>query len=304
MARENKNAKENRKKDRRRYYRIAGITIQIDSDLPIQETTFHPKFKHFEVNSPGKDIVTFRHQFHIPDFRGKDLGKEVYHKPPWSIYRNGNSWVYLGISPLPKDKRLNRAAFFNAKHTSARIYNKENYFHKGNLHSLTLMPTDLVILARLLADRQGCVMHSCGVNLDGEGLLFVGHSSAGKSTMAKFLKGKAEILCDDRIIIRRHGKNFKIHGTWSHGEVPDVSGSSAPLKAIMFLKKAKVNKLVLLEDKKEITRRLLACLIRPLATAEWWEKMLAVVENITNRVPCYELYFDRSGKVVRLFKKL
>lgn len=55
------------------------------------------------------------------------------------------------------------------------------------------------------------------------------------------LKGEGEILCDDRIIVRRWPDGVKIHGTWSHGDIPDVSNSSAPLRAIFFLEKSQEN---------------------------------------------------------------
>jgi hypothetical protein len=141
-------------------------------------------------------------------------------------------------------------------------------------------------------------MHSSGVNFDGKGLLFVGHAQAGKSTIAKMLKQSVEILCDDRMILRRWKHGFRIHGTWSHGDIPDVSANSPPLKAILFLEKAPENRLVHLNDKKVVIRKILSCLVRPLMTADWWEKMLNLVENIAREVPCYDLYFDKSGKIV------
>jgi hypothetical protein len=142
------------------------------------------------------------------------------------------------------------------------------------------------------------------VNLEGKGLLFVGHSEAGKSTMAMMLKGKAEILCDDRMIIRKQPEGFKIYGTWSHGDVPEISANSAPLRAIMFLEKADANRIIPLGDKKEITKRLLSCLIKPFVTTDWWEKTLALIEKISAQVPCYLLRFDKSGKVVDVLKGL
>ncbi|MCK4859276.1 MAG: hypothetical protein KAS87_01835, partial [Candidatus Omnitrophica bacterium] len=141
------------------------------------------------------------------------------------------------------------------------------------------------------------------VNFEGRGLLFIGHSDAGKSTMAEMLKGKAEILCDDRIIIRQPQTEFRIYGTWSHGDVPDISANSVPLKAIFFLNKSNENHLELLEDRREISKRLLACLIKPFVTAEWWKRMLSLVENISSQVPCYVLNFDKSGGVVDLVEK-
>jgi len=305
VARENRKFKENWQKNHRRYFKIADITIRVESDLPIKDNTFHPKFKLFEVDGLGEDTITIRHHFSLPDLNGQDLGKEFYRKPPWAVYQKGNSWIYLGISPTKGDKNLHRVVTFNANHTRARIYNdKEEIFLKGNLHSLTMFPSDQILLGRVLADREGCYLHSCGVNFEGKGLLFAGHSEAGKSTMAAMFKGKAEILCDDRMIIRIKPEGFKIYGTWSHGDVPDVSASSVPLRAILFLEKAIENRLMPLEDKKEITRRTLACLIRPFVTVDWWEKTLLVVDKIAQEIPCYVLRFDKSSRVIDILRKL
>jgi hypothetical protein len=136
------------------------------------------------------------------------------------------------------------------------------------------------------------------------GLLFVGHSDAGKSTMVTMLKDKSEILCDDRMIVRRWGDGFRIHGTWSHGDIPEVSSASAPLKALLFLEQANENRLISLDNRQEIIRKLLACLIKPFVTADWWEKMLTLVEQIAREVPCYNLHFDKSGRVADLLEPL
>lgn len=324
MARENRKFKENWKKNHRRYYKIADITIQVESDLPITENTFHSKFKLFEINinadshrlpaSPaGRHVdtrryeadISIRHYFSLPDLDVKKLGREVYRKPPWAIYKSGNSWIYLGISSREKDKRLHQVAVFNHDHTRVRIYNdKENTFLKGELHSLTLFPTDQILLARILANRKGCYLHSCGVNFNGNGLLFAGHSEAGKSTMAALLKDEAEILCDDRIIIRKYAEGFKIYGTWSHGDIPDVSPAPASLKAILFLEKADENRAIQLRDKKEIVRRLIECLIKPFMTVDWWDKSLSLIDKIATAVPSYVLRFNRNGEVVKVLKDL
>lgn len=42
VAREKKKFKQNWEKEHQRFYRIAGITIKVESDLPITNTTFHP----------------------------------------------------------------------------------------------------------------------------------------------------------------------------------------------------------------------------------------------------------------------
>ena len=180
----------------------------------------------------------------------------------------------------------------------------EKLYLKGGVGSLTFFPTDQILLARALADREGCYLHSSGVSLDNKGLLFVGHSEAGKSTMVKMLRGRAKILCDDRIIVRRHSDGYRIYGTWSHGEVPEVSLDSAPLQAILFLEKDNVNRVIPMESSKDVLSRLLACLIKPFVTPDWWDKMLTLVGKIAREVPCYALHFDKSGKIVDLLKQL
>ena len=147
-------------------------------------------------------------------------------------------------------------------------------------------------------------MHSSGVRFKDNGFLFVGHSNAGKSTMARMLEDRAEILCDDRMVARRWKDGFRIHGSWSHGDIAVVSSSSAPLTALLFLEQSKTNRIIFLDNRKEIIRKLLACLIKPLVTADWWEKMLRLVELIASDVPCYILQFDKSGSAVELIERM
>ena len=63
--------------------------------LPIDERTFHEKFKAFRVDGPGEDTVTILHHFELPPLAGKDLGLEMYRKPPWAIYRQNGSFIYI-----------------------------------------------------------------------------------------------------------------------------------------------------------------------------------------------------------------
>jgi len=224
----------------------------------------------------------------------------VYKKIPWAIYQKETYWVYLVIQGEEKGLDLWTVGVFDGTHTRGTIYHRDNtQFMRGNNHSLTLYPTDQILLARVLADRQACYLHAAGMILHGQGILFVGHSEAGKSTTVNMLKGEGEILCDDRIIVRHWPDGFKIHGTWSHGDIPDVSNSSAPLRAIFFLEQSQENTIEPI-DKKAVIRMLPFYVIKPLVTADWWEKILDLIQVISQEVPVYRLKLDRSGKVREL----
>lgn len=312
VARASRDYKERWVREHRRYYEIAGITLQVESDLPIGGETFQGKFADFRVDGPGADTVTLRHHFGLPENDGADGAVEVYRKAPWAIYRSGASWIYHGISPHEEDPSLHRVAVFSADHTRGTFYNNasaEETWRKGGIHALTMFPSDQILLARLVADRDGCFLHSGGLTIDGNGLLFVGHSEAGKSTTMGLVRDalgeRVEILCDDRNIVRWWPRGyggghpgFYVHGTWSHGDVPDVSATGAPLRGIFFLEQSAVNEIVPLTDAKAVWSLLLGTLIKPMVTADWWRKEMDVLERIVGEVPCYTMRFDRSGAIV------
>jgi len=160
-----------------------------------------------------------------------------------------------------------------------------------------MFPTDQIFLAHVLANRDACYFHASGVKIQDKGYLFVGPPNAGKSTVVSLLKGKAKILCDDRIIVRRHSRGFRLYGTWSHGELPDVSSESAPIKGVFFLHKSKHCLAVPIDKKQVAARFLLDSMVKPYATADWWEKSLFLIQNLIRDVPFYSLYFDKSDRV-------
>jgi hypothetical protein len=202
---------------------------------------------------------------------------------------------------------LHRVAVFNEDHTRGTIYSRpedEARILKDGWQSLSLFPTDQIWLGPLLADRNAVLIHSAAAIVEGKGLVFVGHSEAGKSTTMEMLKKShkekilnAEILCDDRNVIRKWPEGWRVHGTWSHGTTADVSPSDAPIAGILFLKQDRVNKIEPLTDRKNIWRSLLATLIRPMVTAQWWERELDILEKIVAEIPCYTMHFDKSGEI-------
>ncbi|MCK5005496.1 MAG: radical SAM protein [Candidatus Aminicenantes bacterium] len=296
--------KEEWEKTHRLYYKIAEVTIQIDSDLPISDKDFQTKFRSFRTIKPGKDIVLIRYHFEIPEIKENELGEEVYRKPPWAIFKKRGYWTYKEIPINPEDDFLKRVVVFNEKHTIAEIYlNGKDLFFGDPHHSLSLFPTDQILLSRIFADREGLTMHSSGMKINGAGLLFTGQSGAGKSTIAKLLKDEGELLCDEFIIIRKWEKKFRIYGNWSHGEIEEVSNNEAPLRAILFLEKAEVNRIEPLSDIKEIISRLLPRIMQPLITADWWEKTLETMEKLVKEVPAYIIKFDKSGDIAQIVRE-
>ncbi len=289
----------------RRYYNIAGVSIQVDSDIPFKSGSYLPKFEQFRMAEPGDDIVLIRYHFEIPDLSSEDPGGEIYRKIPWAIYRKNKSWMYREILENKENDPPRRIVIFNDDHTLADIYLKSHdLISHSPQHALSLFPSDQLLLSRIFADRAALTLHSSGMIINGAGLVFTGQSGAGKSTIATLLKGEGELLCDEYVVVRKWENGFRLYGTWSHGDIEEVSNNDAPLKALMFLEKSESNEIVPLKDTKEIISRIIPRIMQPLVTKDWWDKTLATLDQLIKEVPFYIIRFDKSGdigKVVRDF---
>jgi hypothetical protein len=279
----------------RRFFRLAGIVLAVESDPIAPPLRLHHKFEAFETDDTEPDAVIIRHHARgFPELLGS--ARLAYARPPYKIFDRGDAWIYrIG----GREDGAVQTAVFSKDYRSADIYTPGPVaVPEVGFDSLTLLPTDQVLLAPLLAFRGGCLLHAGGVIRGGQGLAFAGHSTAGKSTMMHLLGTGTEILCDDRVALRPDGEGFRLHGTWSHGDVPEVSPGSAPLAAVFFLRKAGRNEAEPIPDRRDVVRRLLDLVIKPLETPEWWDRTLAVVERLAAGVPAYELCFDLSGGVL------
>jgi len=283
----------------RRRFRVGGLAVDVQADLPITDDTFEPKFELFRSAANGPADIVLRHHFSLPDLEAFDLGREVFRQAPWAVYRKGTSWIYVMISPDPSDRMVHRVMVFDDGHTRGRIYSPSDAsFRSGGLDSLALLPSDQLVLARALPAFGGAFIHAAGVDVDGQGLVFAGPSEAGKSTIVKLIGERGRVLCDDRVIVRKGPGGFRVHGTWNHGEIRRVSPGSAPLRAVFFLRQSAFNRIDRVGDPRAVLTGFLPRLVRPLVSADWWEQALALAGDIVRDVPFYDLSFDKSGAIV------
>jgi hypothetical protein len=153
-------------------------------------------------------------------------------------------------------------------------------------------PLDELLVIHLLARGRGLEVHGCGVvDRDGRAYLCAGPSGAGKSTIARlWRRAGAQVLSDDRVIVRRHGDRFWIYGTPWHGEMRAASPAGAPLARILHLARGARHEIVPLTPA-GAAARLLACSFPPFHDRDGMRFTLDFIAALVEQVPGDELRF-------------
>lgn len=165
-------------------------------------------------------------------------------------------------------------------------------------------PLDQILLMNHLAQGSGLIVHSAGLALEGMGMVFAGVSGAGKSTLTGIFAREApeaELLSDDRIIVRQIDGRWHAYGTPWPGEAGVASNSRAGLGALFFLAKGPAHRLEPLSPAQALKRLL------PVVSCPWYDSerltgVLDTCERLVGQVPCFELRFKPGPGVVALLR--
>src|SRR5436190_6834171 len=159
-------------------------------------------------------------------------------------------------------------------------------------------PLDELLVNALLAQRRGVELHACGVIDGGQGLLFAGNSGDGKTTTARLWQNEtAEIVSDDRVIVRAENGGWTMYGTPWHGEADICSAASAPLHRIYVLDKSAHNRVTPLRPA-EAAARLFACAFPPFHDPRGLATVVDTLGEIASTVPVARLSFANDPSAV------
>ncbi|MEJ2430233.1 MAG: hypothetical protein P8075_15145 [Deltaproteobacteria bacterium] len=245
----------------------------------------------------GKPDISLRFHCGIPEIV---VGEKVFECPPiWTLYgENGTSVIRL----FPEMGDLQRTLFFPQPLKNADLYFTNNCTRSIDPY---FGPTIELLLMHYLAQERGVTLHACGIVIEDRGVLFLGESGTGKSTLARMWdqENDVDILSDDRVIVRKQGREFRVYGTPWHGEATFGSPREAKLERIFFLRQGQENSL------KEMTgvdslSHLLTCSFPPLWDSQAMEFVLEFFSQLAAQVPCQELSFRPEKSVLALVKKI
>jgi hypothetical protein len=207
-------------------------------------------------------------------------------------------WIWRfrapALDPIPL-----RLAFFSPEYRKGQVFVTDVAKSSDTLPSPIRYPLDRFLYATLLAARDALMFHSCGVDLDGRGLLFVGESEAGKSTTATLWNAKpgVTILSDERTAVREIEEQLWLFGTPWSGTAGLYAAKRSTLEAVFLLRQGPKNQALRLSPMQALTR-LPACIYWPVWSQSGMDRVLRVVGRIVQRIPCFELTFAPDSRIV------
>lgn len=147
-------------------------------------------------------------------------------------------------------------------------------------------------IAEQLCERGVLLFHGSAVAVDGEGYIFTAKSGTGKSTHTRlwreYLGERAVMINDDKPLIRiADDGGVRVYGTPWDGKHRLSSNTSAPLKAICILERARENSIVKISPSEALPMLLQqVCRVQ---SPERLKKLLALTDRLSGSVSLYRL---------------
>jgi hypothetical protein len=269
--------------------KIGGITTGVE--WPAGQFEFAASRSYEPFISDGRADLHLGLHLGAPEL---ELGNKCFDSPPiWSHYRNGGASIIKIFASYPG---LQRLIVLPLKFKRADLYFTEP---NGRFIDPFFGPGMELLMINYLAQGYGVILHACGMDYNGKGMLFTGESGAGKSTLANLWdreKGVA-VLSDDRTIVRYVDGEFRMYGTPWHGEAKFGSPRGVKLEKIFFLRHSQKNTLRPLTRIQSVLK-MLQCSFPPYWDAAGMEFTMGLFEKLANHIPCNELAFRPDASAI------
>ena len=161
-----------------------------------------------------------------------------------------------------------------------------------------------VCLLTRIGRQGGFLLHSAGILSSTGGYIFTGASGAGKSTLSEFFDARgAIVLSDERMIIRKNGEAFEIHGTPWVGSGAYAKNESGSLTEMFCISHGPQHHAEILPPSAVLSFMLPQCFL-PHWDRQAMESTLACVSGLIAHVPCRQLVFAKQPDVVNYVQNL
>ena len=283
---------------------LAGFTVELRRDPNAAPLELPPVCNSFAAQSAATTPVlrcqALPVNASLPDVAPDHIAWQSDH---WCLASHGTDWL-LALHALPDERRVTVARFANDFSTADIIPRWGR--HAAPSAFAWNYPCDQVVVLNCFAPLGVAVVHGGAVAFGDDGLLFVGRSGAGKTTLSRLCRDAgATMLNDDRqfIWVDPASGNALLSPTPWHGSDPEVNHRTVPLRAIFALDQSPHDRLFPLGGV-DAAARLLGNTVAPFYFADAMNHILKVCDEITERVPMYRLEFTPTQDAVDLVRSL
>ncbi len=284
---------------------IANIAIELTSPLSAGELGIERRLGPFRAvgaadHPLARVALRWEESSHPPAPRG-----DLIFDPGsiWKMYRAGpDCYAALAYPSEGRAEQVQGVLRANPGWDNLTLTEQRTGAQWGSL--LNIGAGELILRTAILFTG-GLVFHSSGLDDDGQGIVFVGHSGAGKSTQLAMWSQEPGVIAmnDDRMAVRVEAAGPMCYGTPWGGTADIARNHAAPLAALIVLEQAPENAI----------QRLAPATAAPLLAARaflpYWDQSLmsramANLNAILSCVPVYRLRCRPEPAVIPLVRSV
>jgi hypothetical protein len=289
----------------KKFFSVGTLKISLEFDPVAYEIVLDRALEAFAVEPFEIHDIRFQIDTTSP-FPSLDSFSTIFTSNPgglWTIFEDRDKRDYLiALQNVERESQPYRIIRADRKFTDFTIYTRPS--SENMIFPLEYPLADLAVSGHININKIGIILHSACVSFKGKGSLFAGVSGSGKSTISEIWQkdGEAEVLTDERVIIREHENDLWAYGTPWHGTSKIHKNRGAPIGKIFFIKHGEANRTIPISEVDAANRLMVRCF------PTFWnrEGMQFAVDfclRVARERECYELEFVNDSSVVDHLKR-
>lgn len=290
----------------KKYLTIGELKISLEYETGPYEVFFEKALDAFSSGPFEHPDIRFSIDTVSP-FPKLDSYRQIFTSSPdglWTILEDPEKDHYvIFLRNAENDAAPYRIMRADRRFADFIIYTRPN--QEGSISPLEYPVADLALSGHININKIGIMLHSACISLKGKAYLFAGVSGAGKSTMSEIWQqdGEAEVLTDERVLIRKLNGNIWAFGTPWHGTSEIHKNMGAPVEKIFFIRHGKENRSILISKTDAVNRLVVRC-FPTFWNREGMEFALEFCSLVAQTKGCHDFQFVPDHSAASFVRKL